>query len=85
MFGNAWRRMQRNRSPDLLDIVFVHAVLGQEVARRIRAVHFETVRLAAIGIDQAHVVKHRAHVQQFRVVLQLLAFARECAEQEHAS
>ena len=77
--------MQRDRSPHLLDVVLVHAVLRHEIARGIRAVHFEAIALAAIGRHQAHVVEHRTEVQQFRVVLQAFAVAAQRAEQEDAA
>ena len=81
---NAGRRMQRDRVPHHIDLGFRNAVLVQEIACRVRAVHFETIGLAAVCRHEPHVMEHRADVEQFRVVLQLLALAGERAEQKDA-
>jgi hypothetical protein len=84
MLRNAWCGVQRDRVPHLLDIVLAAAMAPQEIARRVRAIHFEALVLAAIRRNEYHVVKHRADVQSLGNVLQLFALASQRAEQKDA-
>src|SRR6202011_2583670 len=72
------------RIPDLLDLALADTVLPQEVTRRIRAIDFEAIMRAGVFIYEPHVMEHRADIEPFRIVLQLLALARHRAEQEPA-
>src|SRR5450631_1922750 len=59
--------MQRDRCPDLIDILLCDGMASQEVTGGIRAIDFESLLGAAVLMRQAHVVEHRTCIKQFRV------------------
>ena len=67
---NAGRRVQRDRRPHRLDVCLWNTVPLQEIPRRIGAVDLEALVGAAVGLGQAHVVKHRSRIEQFRIEFQ---------------
>ncbi len=77
--------MQCDRRPHLLDVVFVHAVFLEKVARRICAIDFEAFRFTAVCLDETDVMEHRTDIKQLGIVLELFAFACQRAPQEHAA
>jgi hypothetical protein len=64
---NARRRVQCDRGPDKIYVVLRDFMGLQEVARGIRAVDLEALGLAAVLARQAHVVEHRARVEQLPI------------------
>jgi hypothetical protein len=64
---DAGRRVQGDRGPDRFDILLRDAVASQEVTGDIRAANFEPLIRAAVLMGQAHVVEHRACIQQFGI------------------
>jgi len=64
---NAWRRVQCDRGPDSIDVALRDLMGFQEGACGIRAVHLESLGSAAVLRRQAHVMKHRARVEQLPV------------------
>jgi len=80
MLRHTWRSVQGDGQPHLFDIVIAEPVRFEEGRRRVGAVHFETLVIAAIPFHQAQVMEHRAHVEQLRVIGQLLALTAQCAE-----
>src|SRR5258708_40045030 len=68
--GDTRRRVQRDRGPDELYVALRDFAGLQEVARGVRAVDLEALGSAAVPACQAHVVEHRAGVEQLAVELQ---------------
>lgn len=67
MLWDAGGCVERNGSPDVLDITLRHPVALHEVARGIGAVDLEAQVRAGIFLGEAHVVEHGAKVKQFRI------------------
>jgi hypothetical protein len=59
--------VQGDRGPDRVDILLRDAVASQEVPGDIRAVDFEAMIRAAVLMGQAHVVEHRACIEQLGI------------------
>ena len=76
---DARRGVQGDRSPDRFDVVLRDAAASQGVAGGVRAVDFEAFLRAAVLVGQAHVVKHRAGIEQFRIEPETAALARQSA------
>lgn len=81
---DSWRRMERDGVPDVFDESFVDAMTPQERRGRVRSIDLEAVVLAGIGRLKAHVVEHRADVEELRIEDQTAALAGERAEEEDA-
>src|SRR5260221_426483 len=64
MPGNARRRVQRDRRPDILDVALADAVASEEIPRRIGAVDLEAQNRgwAAMGLHQTQVMEHGADI-----------------------
>jgi len=62
--------VQRDRGPDDIDVTLRDLVGLQECAGGVRAVDLEALGLAAVLACQAHVVEHRAGVEQLPVKAQ---------------
>jgi hypothetical protein len=75
--------VQGNRQPDLLDIIVGQTVGLEECFGSVGAIDFEALVVSAMTLHQTQVMEHRADVQQFWVVAQLLAFAAQGTEQKH--
>ena len=83
VLGDTRRRVQRDCRPDILDFALGHTVALEEIARDIRTVDLETQVGARMRLGQSHVVKHRAHVEQFWIVIQTLPFTGQRSPEEH--
>jgi hypothetical protein len=62
--------MQRDRRPHRIDILLGNVVRLQEIPGGVGTVDLETLIGAAVLLRQAHVVKHRAGIQQFGIETQ---------------
>ena len=67
----------------MFDIVIAQPIRFEERSGGVGPVHFETLIVTAMALHQAEVMEHCAHVQQFRVVGQLLALTAQGTEQEY--
>jgi hypothetical protein len=52
----------------------------QEIAGSVRTIYFEPQLRTAVGLSQADVVKHCAHIEQLGVVAQASPLTREGAK-----
>ena len=64
---DARRRVQRDRSPDRLDVRLGDAMAPQEVAGGVGAVHLETLMCARVCRGEAHVVEHCAGIKKLGI------------------
>src|SRR5258708_8664768 len=74
---DAWRRMQRDRRPDRIDVLSGNAVTAQEIAGGIRTVDLKTLIDAAVLMSKAHVVKHRPCIEELLIERQTTMLAGE--------
>ena len=76
---DAGRRVQRDRGPDRLDVALGDAMASEEVTGSIGAVDLETLIRARMLGGEAHVVEHRAGVEELGIEAEAAALAGERA------
>jgi hypothetical protein len=76
---DAGRRVQRDRSPDRLDVPLGDAMGPEEVAGGVGAVHLEALMRARVRGGEAHVVEHGAGVKELGIEAEAAALAGERA------
>ena len=72
---NAGCRVQRDRSPDRLDVALGDAMASQEIAGGVGAVHLKALICAGVLRGETHVMEHGAGIEEFGIKVETSALA----------